>query len=302
MGCKAVMVVGFTLLSAVAFLFSCGISILANVPNNGIFNNSMENLSRKYTTDITPAKYAFSIWGLIFLFQFAWICYAFSCMCRKNKDGMVLLNPVVLPVSFHVSWILSSAAITSWNFYFFEEQMLAAAVCLIVTTLFGFFALIINIVSTTRNERRIPRSDLICIRVLIQNGLSLYYSWCTFATLINTSLALTYDPNVPSNYSQEVAGTFCLYFLGVVIIVWSILENTKLFRYFKYIYSWYFVLMWALSGIIVRNPDISKKNTIITITLLCLSFVAFIAKITVYCTSSPLTYKKVKKYQLLEEE
>nr|XP_039262709.1 uncharacterized protein LOC120338816 [Styela clava] len=301
MAANTVAVVGFTILSVLAFIVSTGISILTTIPNNGIFNNSMENLSLKYTTDITPEKYAFSIWGLIFLFQLAWIGYALSCMCRRNKDGMVLTNPSVLPVSFHICWIISSAAISLWNFYFFDEQMLFAALCLVVTTVFGFSALGINVCATASNERRIPRSDLICIRVLIQNGIDLYFSWCTFATLISISVALTYDPKVPRNYSQEDSGTFCLYALGIVIIAWSILENTKLYRYCRYVYAWYFVLLWALSGIIVRNHDVSKKNTIITITLLCLSVVALIAKITVYCLSAPTSYKRVKKYQLLEE-
>ncbi|XP_039262708.2 uncharacterized protein LOC120338815 [Styela clava] len=293
----------FTILSTVGFIISLVVPSLSNIPNNGFFNNTIGSVSAKYPTDVTPADYAFSIWGLIYLFQIAWLSYAYSCMCRSNKSGVVLANPVVLPIKFHVAWLGTCVFVVLWTFYFLAEQILISAVCLLMTTLFGYACSAINAIATTDNEKQLETespADLICIRVLIQNGLDLFFSWTTVATLIGLAMTLTYDPNVPKNYSQEDAGSICLYILGSLVILWSVLENTKFFSLFKYVYAWYFVLIWALSALIVKNPDVSQKNTIITIVILCVAVVCLAAKITVFCLRPSVAYKKVEKYQMFD--
>lgn len=290
----------FTSVSAVGFIVSLVVPSLSNIPNNGIFNSTITVVSHKYPTDVTPADYAFSIWGIIYLFQFAWLGYAFSCMCRTNNNGIVLANPVVLPIKFHIAWLGTCVFVVLWTFYFLAEQILISAICLLMTTLFGYACSAINAMATADNEKELETNspaDLICIRVLLHNGLDIYFAWTTVATLIGVAMTLTYDPNIPQNLSQEDAGTICLGILGFLIIFWSVMENTKFFYLFKYVYTWYFVLIWALSGIIVRNPDVSKRNTIITIVCLCLAVVGLAIKIVVFCLTPSETYKKVEKLE-----
>lgn len=55
----------FQLLNMVALVVTIGINYLSNT---GIFNNeTMATISAKYQNLFTPAGYAFSIWGLIYL-------------------------------------------------------------------------------------------------------------------------------------------------------------------------------------------------------------------------------------------
>lgn len=291
-----------TVASTLTFSTIIAFGVIINIPNNGLFNKTIHDISEDYMTAITPADYAFGIWGVIYLFQFAWLAYAYSTMCRTNGKGLVIANPVVMPKKFHAAFCVSCLATAFWYFAFTAEEFLLTALDLLIVTLLGFAALFINMFATTNNEKVLANSmpaDLICIRVLVQNGLCLFFSWSIFATLISISMAMTYDPNSPYTLSNDDAGSLCLYILGFIIVLASGLENTVLFSYTKYVYSWYAVLFWALSGIIVRYPDTTRKNTIITIVMLCISVVGLAAKITVFALTPKV--KKSKKYKLLDE-
>lgn len=304
MAASPTLLILLTLVSTVTLSSIVVFGVVQNIPNNGIFNHTMKELSTKYPSAIMPANYAFAIWGLIFLFQYAWLGYAYSTMCRSNGKGLVIVNPVTLPKKFHLAYSLSCAGATFWYFTYTSEQLLLSALVLVSTTLLGFIALFINLAATVRYQRRLQNempADLICIRVLVQNGVCMFSTWSLYATLVSVTSALAYDPKSPYHMTSDDAGSLCLYILGVFIIAASVLENTKLFFLTKYLYSWYFVLIWGLAAIIVRFPDTGRKNTIITIVLLCATVVCLAAKITVYCLA-PAADKKSKKYTLLDEE
>lgn len=285
-----------TLLSTAAIGAVITFSAMTSIPNNGIFNNSIGNISKKYETDITPADYAFSIWGLIYLWQLAWLIYAFTTICRTNSHGPVMINPVVLPASVHLWYIFSCLFSVAWLFIWDRELIVHAAAALLLSTLSGYIAVTQHSKAVLLYENQLQSesmSDLICIRVLIQNGMDLFYSWTTLATLLNISSALTFGP---LNISNSTSSTLCLLILGLIIVAWSYAENTVLFDLFSYVYSWYFVLIWAFAGIIVKNPDTSNQNTVITIVLLCLSVICLAAKLLVFFLAPP-RYQKTKKYK-----
>ena len=66
--------------------------------------NSTGEISDKYHTSITPAGYAFSIWGLIYLLLAGFIIYQF----RAKGDSAKLIRSISIP------FIVSCAANMTW--------------------------------------------------------------------------------------------------------------------------------------------------------------------------------------------
>ena len=81
-----------------AFLLNCAITFGADtvlqLPNNAI-------LSLKYQTLITPAPYAFAIWGIIFTSQLVWTLAQFCVPRHRTNDWVV--NGVVIITSTRVA-------------------------------------------------------------------------------------------------------------------------------------------------------------------------------------------------------
>lgn len=50
----------------------------------------------------------------------------------------------------------------------------------------------------------------------VQNGIATYMTWTTLATLINLAIVMDYDGQL----SKADAGTVCLSFLLVIMILW----------------------------------------------------------------------------------
>ena len=51
---------------------------------NGI-PSDVEAVSNEFNTQITPASYAFAIWGIIYTWQILWLCFAWFLLSRPNK-------------------------------------------------------------------------------------------------------------------------------------------------------------------------------------------------------------------------
>lgn len=300
MGRESVTIISLTVLSFVAFVVVLVFNGIYAVPNNGLFNQTAENISDEFSIDITPSSYTFSIWAIIYIWQTAWLVYSLVNICRTNSKGPVLLNPVLLPVKFHVFWILSCVFNIAWLFLFDAKLFLASFIALLALTLCGYAAVTFQSFATVENEewmRREAKPDLICAYVLIQNGTDLLYSWTTVATFLNLAIFATYDPVLANNMSRSAASTMSLSILMVIVIGWSVVENTVFFKFFRYVYAWYGVLIWASAGILVKNYDPSNVNTILTIVILCVAVVCLMIKIGVYVyrtkgqrgTQKPLT-------------
>lgn len=69
--------------------FSLVFTIIFNyVSNTGIFNGqTIGNVSDQYHTLITPAGYAFSIWGLIYLLLLSFVIYTGRSLFNAKKNG-----------------------------------------------------------------------------------------------------------------------------------------------------------------------------------------------------------------------
>lgn len=282
---KSTAIIALTVADFVALILVFIFNGVNGVENNGIFRNTITNVSNSYETDITPAGYTFSIWGLIYFWQSAWMLYALSGIFRRNSYGRVILNPVVLPIAFHAFWIASCVFNITWLFLWDGEHLFAAFFILLLFTLSGYTAVAVQSIETVKYEeqlRKEAKRDLICIYVLVQNGTDIIYSWTTVATMLNLSSALTYDPVISPNMSRSSSSTLALCLLLVVVIGWSVVENTVFFKFFRFVYAWYGVLIWASIGVLVKNIDLTNVNSILNILILCVAVICLCIKLAVF--------------------
>ena len=54
-----------------------------NTGNNAAYQSDTGNISDVYSTQITPAGWAFSIWGVIYTWQALWLLYAWTFVFRE---------------------------------------------------------------------------------------------------------------------------------------------------------------------------------------------------------------------------
>ncbi|XP_066299594.1 uncharacterized protein [Branchiostoma lanceolatum] len=118
--------------------------------------------------------------------------------------------------------------------------------------------------------------DLWLIRLFVHNGLAIYATWVTIATLLGFGITLTYE----SGYSNEDVSTGMLALLAAMVLVWFVLENLVFERFCRYTLVPYAVVVVALIGIIDKfirfDGGLEKRNAVITCGLLGVSSLALV--------------------------
>ncbi|XP_012939472.1 uncharacterized protein LOC101845778 [Aplysia californica] len=264
----AMLIIGTALLFA-SLLF---LNFLSASPNmsHGLFNHSISGVSSMYPLNITPAGWAFSIWGVIYLLQLSWILYSLALICRQTPEGPAYLNPMVLSPAFFIFFSLSSAFNISWLFLWDQLLFLASFIFLacIAVSLYLTVTIAANRVVLYR-ENLIDNGrgcEVSFLQVAVVNGVSMYATWTTIATLINLGVVLVYKWSRP--ISNENASIICLGILAVIAVVYVGLDITVLERYTRYSVTPYLVVTWALSAIIAKNWDPKNASSIIAAVLL----------------------------------
>ncbi|XP_078365005.1 uncharacterized protein LOC144649392 [Oculina patagonica] len=257
------------------FLLLLLFNYYASRPNEGPFRHLFGNattgeVSDDFYIEITPAGWAFSIWGLIYLWQSAWIIYSLTLLCRRSTTNVI--SSVLLLI-----YAISNVANIAWLILWSREMVQASSVVLFATAFLLYGTLATSYMSVNLETLTVPKLDFILTQVLVNNGVALYATWCTIASLLNLTMALAYFHGV----AQDVACTISLVILAVEIIVWFSLENTILDKYVRYTLTIYPVVIWALSASINKNWDPAKRNSIISVILLSVACALLIVRIAI---------------------
>ena len=240
------------------------------------FEERQANVSDRFYTEITPAGWAFSIWGFIFTWQCIWFLYAWSFVFRPRVPRTVSLATYwafTLNCVFTITWI-----------YLWGNLLVTAAVPFIILV---HWALILSLSFTAWQtykktdslfENNWRKADLWATRILVHNGLAFYIAWLSVAWLLNVTIAAQYSGGM----SSVDAATLGLSLLLVEIVIWFVLDVTILDRFTRYIQSIYIVLIIALGAVISahwfnENQDI--RNRAFALALLILVIVLQISKI-----------------------
>jgi hypothetical protein len=96
-----------------------------------IFTRQTGTVSDQNLTDFTPAGkfinmikrkiiyysnqgWTFSIWGVIYFWQAAWLIYALSRIPRKSNNGYLYITPNTLHFSIFIFYIINMGLNTGW--------------------------------------------------------------------------------------------------------------------------------------------------------------------------------------------
>jgi len=140
------------------------------IPFNGQTNGEV---SDKYSTLITPAGYAFSIWGLIFLALGAYAFFqAFSARADKKIYDQI------------APWLIVAFISTSLWLPVFQYEMIAFSVLMMLVIL----ASLVQIAIMITNDRSLSMREKGWIRI----PFGLYLGWISVATLVNISVLAKY--------------------------------------------------------------------------------------------------------------
>jgi hypothetical protein len=203
---------------------------------------STADISNEVFSWFTPAGYAFTIWGAIYLALALWLVV----LCRDESRTRLGLLPLttrgalfVLTCALNIAWLIS------WHYRQFVVSIILIA--LLLTAVWTLYA-------TGRQglQERQGRN------FLDWAPLSLYGSWLAVATLANITHVISryYDPNGSDTIAQA-ASTAALVLLLVAV---SAFMNVRL-------HDWMFglVVLWSAVAIAVKLMDASKAFAVMLI-------------------------------------
>ncbi|XP_023696964.2 uncharacterized protein [Paramormyrops kingsleyae] len=268
----------------------------------GPFSQSTGNVSAQYDTEITPAGWTFSIWGVIYAWLSAMLIYILTGFCRRTSYDWMYCSPAVLPYAFFLSCMLNMSLNVTWLFLWDREQMIAAVIVLALIAFTSYLMILFSChvlyLYGAWLHLQHP-ADLWLVRVLVQNGIGLYATWTTVATLLNFTVALQHNAGV----SKYDAATVALVQLLVEVILclrglpsWGLwcdrvqlerpaimgtLANLVLETHLRYLLIIYPVVILALIGSLTKDYDVvsPSRNNIFTAALLAFACVLFIVRI-----------------------
>ena len=156
--------------NVLAFLLNCAITFGADtvlqLPNNAI-------LSLKYQTLITPAPYAFAIWGIIFTSQLVWTLAQFWVPRYRTNDL------VVKGVGYNYVYVC--VAQSMWTFCFGYERMMLSLIAML--------AILLPLVRIVTKMRTMTTTTL-GQYWLFQFPFELHAGWIMAATLVNVNVVV----------------------------------------------------------------------------------------------------------------
>jgi hypothetical protein len=203
------------------------VATIATIVFNGLADAGFINrvtpevISDKYTTILTPAGYAFSIWSLIYLGMAAFSVY------------QVLEANLLRFRSVRSLYIFSCLLNCSWIYFWHRDQI---DVCLI----FIFALLVTLILMLILFDRMGSKNGSLFTKI----PFGIYAGWVTAAALVNFVVFLKYEDVELSTLGWSVLGVLLILFAAILAVI----VRLKLGNYF-YPLS----IAWGLTAIAVKQ-------------------------------------------------
>lgn len=239
------------------------VTIVMNyLSNTGVFNNStMATVSAKYQNLFTPAGYAFSIWGLIYVFLIAFAIYQSQGLFNTKETPEVVEK---IGWMFVISCVANCLWILAWLYDYTGTSVI------IMTAL---FLSLCSIIIRTRME-----FDLISFkRVALEWWpFAIYFGWITVAIIANIAAYLTKIQWDGFGISAEI-WTIIMIVIAMFInlfVTWNrnLRESAS-------------VGVWALIGVAVANWEVNKS----------VAYTAIIASVIIFISCGAQSYKNKGK-------
>ena len=227
------------ILNALALIITIIINYLSNT---GIFNgNTMATVSDKYHNYFTPAGYAFSIWGLIYLGLIGFVIYQLRSLFKKTEDDWPVLE---IGWWFIISCIANSLWVISWLYDYIGISVIIMAVLL--------FSLIKIILATRMELDDLPLKKI----AFVWWPFCMYSGWITVALVADVSAFLTKINWNGFGISGITWAIIMILVSGIINLMVTWKRNMREFG---------LVGCWALVAIAVANWNTDKTIKIIAI-------------------------------------
>ena len=253
-----------------AVVFSIIALIVMNyLSNAGAFGGKTnKEISDKYHTLITPAGYAFAIWGIIFLGLLAFAIYQALPSQRTNPRFQA------------IGWwvVLNAFCNTIWS-PLFNNELIGAALVVILVMLFSLVIIEQRLLErkhvpliATDPDVTLPESVASPMQTwLARIPFSIYFGWLTVATILNVAVFLKATGFSLMDLSEQ---TWAVAVLIVGVVVGAIVFNR--FRSVAYI----LVFAWAYAAIAVEQkgngqiPLIAGAGAVVAVVMAIAGFIS----------------------------
>lgn len=250
----------------------------------GLFLSNQANLSDQFYLSITPAGWTFSIWGIIYLFQVCWVIISIAAIFVRGSDGYLYVRPEVFPVTTFLFYIFGNLMNISWLFAFDREILILSLFFILFIAVSMWAVVTFSMTAFHRQNGQMQKQFhwlwTTGIRVCLHNGVAMYATWTSIATLLNLAHVFVYRGEI----LESSASTAILVILLVELIVFAIVDVAFVDRYFRYLVTPYITFIIALIGSATNGTssrDTEPKTTVnenFTIALLVIACVLFAAK------------------------
>ncbi|WP_373523605.1 hypothetical protein [Aquiflexum sp.] len=189
---------------------------------------SVGEVSSQFDTLITPAGYAFSIWGLIYLLLLGFIVFQWVSFFKNQNQKSLLPSSIW----FGLSNILNGLWIVVWT-----SELISISVLVIFSLLLCLLALVVRL----RLETWDAPLDIIAF---VWWPICIYTGWIITASVVNLSVWFVFKGILLSN---QVFWTIAVLFIGTAIYL-------MLIR-FRNMREAALVGVWAFTAISVKQWD-----------------------------------------------
>ncbi|MFN8309468.1 MAG: hypothetical protein U0T73_05845 [Chitinophagales bacterium] len=206
------------------------IAVVANVLFNYLYSvgplalKNIRDVTYDHPNFFTPAGYAFSIWGVIYLAFFIFSIYALLPSQRSNSA----LNKLALPL------IAANILGSVWIAVFSHEWLLLSVILLFVQVANGIYMLIV--------ARRLAAQRQ--IHEAVVTPFSIYGGWVSVASIANTAIYLVSI----GWHGEPLTEPIVTIILLVVALLLAVITG---FRLYDFLYP--LVIAWAAIAIYVEN-------------------------------------------------
>ena len=236
--------------------------IINYLSNTGLLNGAtIGNVSNGLQTLFTPAGYAFSIWGFIYLLLIGFIFYQGKSLFSSNTSSDDVVE--------RIGWwfVISCVANSSWVFLWLYGETGISCV-LILLLLFSLMQIVFKL--------RLKLDDKSFYNVLFVSWPFVFYAgWVTVASIANIS-AYLFKINWDGFGISPENWAIIMIVVAVLVNIWAIHSRN--------LQEFALVGAWALIAIGIRNQDTFEN----------VSYIAFIGAFTLIVDSG---YHAFSQYQ-----
>lgn len=225
----------------IANIIALIITVVVNyLSNTGIFNgNTMSTISDRYANYFTPAGYAFSIWGLIYITLFGFVIYTGRSLFTKRDTDLIL---------FRIGWVFvftcmaNAAWVVAWL-----NDMTGVSVLIMIALLLGLLR-ILRITQEDWDYRPLPGY------LFVRLPFALYTGWISVALIANAAAWLTKTGWEGGDVSTATWAVIMIVVAGLINIAMVIS---------RHLLAYGLVGIWALLAIAVANNNPTGSTTVV---------------------------------------